>query len=331
MVAHLKARHRTSPLGRPTSTTSVWAALIGDILVAFCKAVAAIWTGSAAMMSEAIHSLVDATNELLLLYGIHRSKRKADVDHPFGYGREVYFWSFVVSLLIFALGAGISIYVGVSRVLNPVPIESPLVSYVVLALAFLFEIGPWIVAMRQFRNAKGPMGLLKAVQLSKDPPSFMMLFEDTVALLGILIAVGGTFVASTLGHLEFDGIASIVNGLILAATSMFLALESKSLLLGEQAYPSVRESILAIANAEPAILKANGLITIQLGPDQIVAMLSLKFSDKMLAPEIEKQVILLEEKVRADNPQIIALFVKPQTEATFRDHRNRRLNIILNK
>ena len=134
---HLKETSNKWRGGQSSSTTAVYAALIGDLLVATCKTVAAVWTGSAAMMSEAIHSFVDTTNEVLLLYGIHRSKRKADADHPFGYGREVYFWSFVVSLLIFALGAGVSIYEGVSRILKPIPIESPIVSYIVLAMAFV--------------------------------------------------------------------------------------------------------------------------------------------------------------------------------------------------
>jgi cation diffusion facilitator family transporter len=306
-----------------SSTTAVYAALIGDILVAVSKAVAAVWTGSASMTSEAIHSFVDTTNETLLLYGIHRSQQKADADHPFGYGREIYFWSFVVSLLIFALGAGVSIYEGVSRYLNPVAIESPVISYVVLALAFIFEGGSWLFSLRQFRRAKGSLGFFKAFRLSKDPPSFMTLFEDSVALLGILIAAAATVAAVVSGHPEFDGAGSIAIGLVLAATSIFLARESKSLLVGEQAYPSIRKSILAIANAQPDCLRANGLFTVQLGPRQVVAMLSLEFSDLMLAPQIEEAVISLEKRVREENPEIVALFVKPQTARTFQDNLER--------
>jgi cation diffusion facilitator family transporter len=319
----LKARYRKAKEAMSPSTRSVFAALIGDLLVAACKTAAAVWTGSAAMMSEAIHSFVDTTNEVLLLYGIHRSRRKADADHPFGHGREVYFWSFVVSLLIFALGAGVSIYEGVSRILEPIPIESPIVSYVVLAVAFVFEGGSWMVALRQFGRAKGSIGFFDAFKLSKDPPSFMTLFQDSVALIGILIAAAATFAAGTLNHPEIDGIGSVAIGLLLASTSVFLARESKSLLMGEPAYPSVQKSILTIANAHPGCLQANGLLTVQLGPDQVVAMLSLEFSDSMLAPQIEEAVIGLEEKVRKENPEIIALFVKPQTAKTFQDQRGR--------
>ena len=309
--------------GKRSSTTAVYVALIGNILVAVSKAGAAFWTGSAAMTSEAIHSAVDTTNEILLLYGIRRARQRADADHPFGYGREIYFWSFVVSLLIFALGAGFSIYDGVYRMLYPVPIRSPTVSFVVLALVFIFEGVSWLYSLRQFREAKGDLGFFKAFMLSKDPPSFMTLFEDSVALLGVFIAAAATFAAVALGHPEFDGAGSIAIGLILAATSLFLARESKSLLIGEPAYPSIRHSILALANAQPSCLRANGLITVQMGPSQVVAMLSLEFSDAMLAPQIEEAVISLETKVREANPEIVALFVKPQTEKTFRDQRER--------
>ena len=192
------------------------AALVGDLLVAASKILAAAWTGSAAMTSEAIHSIVDTTNEILLLYGIHRSKQKPDADHPFGHGREIYFWSFVVSLLIFALGAGVSIYEGVSRILKPVPIESPIVSYIVLALAFIFEGGSWLVSLRQFRDAKGDLGFFDAFKLSKDPPSFMTLFEDSAALIGILIAAASTFAAVALEDPRIDGIGSLAIGLLLA-------------------------------------------------------------------------------------------------------------------
>jgi cation diffusion facilitator family transporter len=278
------------------------------------------------MTSEAIHSVVDTTNEILLLYGIHRSKQKADADHPFGHGREIYFWSFVVSLLIFALGAGFSIYQGVSRVLEPVPIESPVVSYVVFALAFVFEGGSWLVSLRQFSDVKGEMGFIDAIKLSKDPPSFMTLFVDSIALIGILIAAASTFAAVALGYPQIDGIASVAIGLLLAGSSVFLARESKSLLMGEPAYPFIRKSILSIANSHSGCLRANGLITVQLGPDQIVAMLSLEFADTMLAPDIEEVVIGLEKSLREANPEIVALFVKPQTAKTYREQRDRVLN-----
>jgi cation diffusion facilitator family transporter len=311
--------------GTKSSTTAVYIALAGDILVVLSKVGAALWTGSAAMNGEAIHSIVDTTNEILLLYGIHRARRRADVEHPFGHGREVYFWSFVVALLIFVLGAVVSIYEGVQRILTPAPIHSPTVSYVVLALVLLFEGGSWLYSLRQFRRAKGALGFVEAFKLSKDPPAFMTLFEDSVAILGVFIAAAAIFASTRLGHPALDGAGSVAIGLILAATSFLLARESKSLLMGESAYPSIRKSILSIANAQPACLSANGLITVQLGPQQVVAMLSLEFSDAMRAPEIEQAVINLEKKVREENPEVVALFVKPQTAKTWQEQRDRAL------
>jgi cation diffusion facilitator family transporter len=175
----LKNELRNGNRVRSSSTTVVWAALVGDVLVGISKTAAAAWTGSASMMSEAIHSFVDTTNELLLLYRIHRSNQRPDTDHPFGHGRELYFWSFVVALLIFALGAGFAIYEGVNRIFKPELIHSAIVSYIVLALAFIFEGGSWLVSLKQFRKANGTLGYFEAFKLSKDPPSFMTFFEDS--------------------------------------------------------------------------------------------------------------------------------------------------------
>src|SRR2546421_1335426 len=195
---------------------AVNAALIGNLLVAATKFAAALWTGSSAMSSEALHSLVDSGNEILLLYGQSRATRAPDAGHPLGYGRELYFWSFVVALLIFALGSGISILQGVSQIRQGGVIDDPLVSYLVLALAFVFEGGSWLVAFRQFRRmeAPGEQGLYESFRRSKDPPTFMVLFEDSAALVGILIAAVGTFAATSLHWPVFDGIASILIGVV---------------------------------------------------------------------------------------------------------------------
>ncbi|MDB5819760.1 MAG: Cobaltzinccadmium resistance protein, partial [Rhizobacter sp.] len=196
------------------SKGAVWAALTGNVLVAATKGGAAAFTGSSAMLSEAVHSLVDTGNEILLLYGMRASRRKADRDHPVGYGRELYFWSFIVALLVFALGSGVSIFQGVHRVLAPQPIESPLVSEIVLGLAFLFEGGSWLVSLRQFRKVKGRLGYYEAFRKSKDPPLFMVLFEDCAALIGIVIASLGRVLAAHAGIEWSDGAASILIGIV---------------------------------------------------------------------------------------------------------------------
>lgn len=262
---------------KASSKPAIYAALIGNLLVAVTKAVAAAWTGSSAMVSEAIHSFVDTGNELLLLYGLRRAGRGADREHPLGHGRELYFWSFIVALLVFALGAAMSVYGGMMHIRHPEPISSPGVSYVVLALSFLFEGASWLVSLRQFRAAKGTLGFFEAFRRSKDPPAFTVLFEDSAALLGIVIAALGTWAATRLDAPALDGVASVLIGLVLGGTSVLLARESKSLLIGEQASPRLAASILRVAEEASLVSRANGLLTTQLAPDR-------DFAPKTLSP-----------------------------------------------
>ena len=253
-------------MARRSSRRVVYAALLGNILVALTKFAAAGFTGSAAMVSEAIHSLVDTGNEILLLYGLQRAARPADELHPLGHGRELYFWSFIVTLLIFGLGAGVSIYEGISHVIAPVPISDAIINYVVLGLAFVFEGVSWRVAINEFRSAKGKRGYFEAVRQSKDPTMFMVLFEDTAALIGVIIAVVGIAASETFDRPVLDGAASIGIGLLLGVVAMFLAREAKGLLIGEPAASEVVSSICAIARAYPGVERSNGLFTVHLGP-----------------------------------------------------------------
>ena len=258
-----------------SSKTAVYAALAGNRLVAATKGVAAALTGSSSMLSEAVHSLVDTGNEVLLLYGMHRAGKQATPEHPVGYGRELYFWSFIVAVLIFALGAGVSIFEGFAHLRNPEPVEQAWINYLVLALAFLFEGISWVVAFRQYRAAMGDMGFFEAFRKSKDPPTFMVLFEDSAALVGIVLAAAGTYASSSLGMPALDGWASIAIGVVLAVVAVLLAGESKSLLIGERADRELSDSILRVAGAQPSVARANGLITVQMAPDQIVAARAL--------------------------------------------------------
>jgi cation diffusion facilitator family transporter len=300
----------------------VYAALAGNLAIAITKFVSAWISGSSAMLSEGVHSLVDTINELLLLYGLHRAGKHPDHNHPLGYGRELYFWSFIVALLVFALGAGISFYEGIVHLLAPTPIEHAFVSYIVLGLSFVFEAASWRVAMKEFRAAKGELGYFEAFQCSKDPTTFTVLFEDTAALVGLLIAFAGILGAQLFGVPRLDGIASISIAVVLAVSSLFLARETKALLIGESALPRVRDSILKIAGADPAIRKANGVLTVQLGPDQVVAALSAEFEDRLTTPEIETCVNRVEAAIKAAHPEISTLFVKPQTPETWQARRD---------
>lgn len=299
----------------------IYAALAGNLLIAATKFVAAFFTGSSAMLSEGVHSLVDTGNGGLLLYGLHRANRPADQSHPFGHGRELYFWSFLVALLVFALGAGVAFYEGLIHILNPEPTRNIVVNYVVLGLSIVFEGGSWLVALKEFRRSKGRLGYYEAVRVSKDPSVFTVLFEDSAALLGLFIALLAISAAHLLDMPELDGWGSIGISLVLATTAILLARECKGLLMGEPASPEVQATVLRIAQADPAISQANGVWTVHLGPQQILAGLSIEFEDHLAAPDIEACVERLEMQLKAQVPDLVGVFVKPQTSGLWKQRR----------
>lgn len=307
-----------------SSATVVYAALAGNALVAATKFVAALISGSSAMFSEAVHSVVDTGNELLLLYGMRRSQRSADAIHPFGYGRELYFWSFVVAVLLFSLGAGVTIWQGVQHLRSPAAVERAWLVYTVLGLSFLFEGASWYVSLRAFRAAKGDLGYWEAFRRSKDPPTFMVLLEDSAALIGIVIAAAGTGLAEAFSIPWLDGFASILIGIVLGLTATLVARETKGLLIGKRADPAVARDICAIARNVPGVVSANGALTVQLAPDQIVVALSIEFADELRTGEIERAVSRIEESVRSRYSQVTALFIKPQTPGAFERQRAER-------
>ncbi|GAO40385.1 putative cation transporter [Sphingomonas changbaiensis NBRC 104936] len=296
----------------PESRTSIIAALVGNLLIAATKGVAAALSGSSAMLSESVHSLVDSGNEILLLYGQHRAAKPPDEQHPFGYGRELYFWCFVVALLIFAVGAGVSIYEGILHIRHPEPNTRPTLSYIVFGLAFLFEGASWWFGWRAFRQAKGKLAWWTAVRVSKDPTSFMVFFEDSAALIGIVIAAVGTFVSVELQKPWIDGVASILIGGVLAAVSVVLARESKALLIGERASPVLTESIEKMVAADPCVESVESITTSQLAPDKVFAALGLQFDDSLSVSDIEHLIARLEDRIRAEHPELFRIFVRPQ-------------------
>ena len=305
-------------MSKQQSNVAVWAALAGNMAVAAAKFIAAALTGSAAMTSEAVHSLVDSLNEVLLLYGISRSTRAADAEHPLGYAREVYFWSFVVALLIFTIGAGVSAYEGIDRLEHPQPIADPLVIFIVLGISLLLEGASWVVGVRAFRAASGGLSWWDAFRRSKDPPAFIVVFEDTAAVLGIFAAAAGTIATIVTGDGRWDGVASLVIALILTGVAVLLAKESKDLLMGERADPQLSSAIMRIAAGMPGVCSANSIATVQLAPANVIATLSLDFFDYMRAPEIERAVVQLEDKIRSEHPEVSALFIKPQSVSAAR-------------
>lgn len=299
------------------SRTVVIIALIGNAGIACAKFVAAALTGSSAMLSEGVHSLADTANELLLLHGLKRASAPATVDHPYGHGREVYFWSFIVALLIFALGAGVSFYQGVHRLLSPEPVSHVWANFAVLGVSFFFEGISWTAALRRLNRSKGAMGYLAAIRSSKDPAVFTVLLEDTAALLGLIVAFAGIGLAAATGRSEFDAAASIVIALLLCVTSFLLARETKALLIGESALPQVQRSLARIARENRAIAQVNGIITTQLGPDHVLAALSAEFEDELTSPQIEACVEELEIAFKKSHPEIVAVFIKPQKHSVW--------------
>ncbi len=297
------------------------AALVGNALIAVTKFVAALITGSSAMMSEGIHSLVDCGNQGLLLYGMKRAAKPADEEFPFGHGKEVYFWSFVVAILIFAVGAGVSIYEGIIHLQHPAELTNVMVNYIVLALAIVFEGVCWVLALREFTRAKGKWGYLEAVKKGKDPSIFVVLFEDSAALLGLLVALVGVACGHLLEIPWADGAASVTIGLILGGTAIWLAYETKSLLIGEAADPELVQGIRTSIAHSPDVTVVNEVLTMHMGPEFVLANLSVDFRDDLSAMELEKVVAEMEARVKNDYPRVKRIFIEAESWLSHDHHR----------
>lgn len=295
------------------SKTVIFAALAGNAAIAATKFVASAYTGSSAMLSEAIHSLVDTGNQVLLLFGLRRAARPATPDHPFGHGLQLYFWAFVVAVLIFGLGAGVSIYEGIQKIHAPHAVEYAWINYIVLGLAILFEGAVWVVALRSFRKEKGRLGWIAAVRTSKDPTTFTVLFEDTAALLGLVTALVGVYLSERLALPVLDGVASLIIGCILAVTATFLAYECQSLLTGEGVAPEVRKAMRSLVAGHPGVIGINEFLTMHFGPDEVLVAMSLDFRDSLSAAEVERTVSDIEQRLKAAHPEVKRVFVEAQS------------------
>jgi cation diffusion facilitator family transporter len=307
------SRHEDESMPGHSSKFVVYAALGANGAVALTKFVAASFTGSSAMLSEAVHSVVDTGNQGLLLYGLHRAGRPPDRQHPFGYGREVYFWSFVVALLIFAAGAGVSMYEGLHKLRHPEPVTHAYVNYIVIGLAMLFEAVSWYISLRTVRASQGRRGLLETVRRSKDPMVFTVLFEDSAALLGLLMALAGIALADTLDMPAFDASASIGIALILGVTAALLAYECKGLLIGESVQPEVRRGIQRIVEEQAGILRVNEHRSVHLGPHEVLLNLSLDFASDLSADQVEATISNLERRIKCAYPEIKRVFIEAQS------------------
>jgi cation diffusion facilitator family transporter len=289
-------------------------ALAANVGIAVAKFVAAAITGSSAMLTEGVHSLVDSTNQLLLMYGQKRAAKPADAKHPAGYGRELYFWSFVVALLVFALGAGVSIYEGVRHFFEPEAAVSPLIAYGVLTVAFLLEGGSTLAAFREFNRSRGGKSWWQALVSTKDATTVIVLLENGAAMAGILIAAIGLAVSELTGDPRFDGVASILIGVVLAIVAIFLAREAKGLLIGEAADPELIAGIRAAVSCD-GVMGIGEIMTLHNSPDQIVAAVNVDFDNRLGAADVERIVAEIEAKLQAEFPAIYRVYVRPHEHA----------------
>jgi len=290
------------------SKVAIFAAICGNIAIAVTKFVAAFFTGSSAMLSEGIHSIVDTGNGWLLLLGLYKSRKPPDITHPFGHGKELYFWSLIVAITIFAVGGGVSLYEGVSHIMHPKPAENLLWSYLVLGFAFIFEGTSWFFGWKAFRKAKGRRGIIEAIHSSKDPSTFIVVFEDSGALLGLVIAFCGIFFGQQLNNPYLDGIASITIGLMLGLMATFLAYESKGLLIGEGVERETLRSLRTVVERDISIEKVSRLLTMYFGPHEVMLVLDVRFRTDLSAAEVRKAVARLKRNIKDEHPDITRIF-----------------------
>lgn len=290
----------------------LYGALAANLGIGIAKFVAAGITGSSSMLTEGFHSCVDSGNQILLLYGQKRAKRKPDAAHPFGYGRELYFWAFVVAILIFAVGAGVSIYEGYLHLIEPEKLTDPTINYIVLGISAALEGTSWTLAVREFSKTKGSAGWWQAIHDSKDPPGFIVLFEDSAALAGLAIAALGVWASHYFADPRIDGVASICIGVILALVAVLLARESKGLLIGERAEPEVIAKVRSIVAAHPAITGVNHVRTIHTAPDSIFVAISADFDDAVTMGEGERIIAALEDRLREEIPVLASIYIRPE-------------------
>lgn len=295
------------------SNRAVYGAIIANAAIAVCKFIAAFFTGSSAMLSEGIHSLVDTGNGFLLLVGIKRSKKPADDAHPFGYGKEVFFWSFVVALLIFAFGGGLAIHQGIKHLQNPQPLNHVSWNYLVLLLAMIFEGAALRVALQEFKKTRGEKPFFRALRDSRDSTTVAVVIEDTAALLGLFIAFFSILLSQLTGWLYFDGLGSVVIGTLLVFVSLFFAIECKALLIGEGLLPEDLEKIINILEKEQQVLSFLRPLSLYFGPNQVLVNLDVNFADELTSDDIERIIDRLESQIKTAIPEVNRIYIEAET------------------
>ena len=297
------------------SRIAIFAAIIANLAIAAVKFIAAALSGSSAMISEGIHSLVDTGDGVLLWLGVRRSQRPPDDRHPFGHGKELYFWNLVVAVLVFAVGGGMSAYEGILHLLNPHPAHHTVVTYVVLGAAFVFEGTSWLFAWRSFRREREGRGVWETIETSKDPSSFAILFEDSAALLGIVVAFAGVWSSQHWGSPIPDAVASIVIGGLLMTTASLLARATLRLLIGESADPETIERIRKLACEDSAVERVGRVLTVHFGPETVLAQLELFFARHLGAEEVARAIDRIQRRLKQADPTLAHVFIEAESLA----------------
>lgn len=291
---------------------SIYSALAANLLIALTKFIAGAYTNSSSMISEGIHSTVDTTNQLLLLHGLKRSKKAADQSHPFGYGKELYFWSFVVSILIFGLGGALSIYQGIAHILEPELMKDPFWNYIVLFLSLIFEGTSLVIAVKEFNKTRNGMGWWDAIVKSKDPASFLVVFEDGAAVAGLIIVMTLMGISHWLQIPELDGLASVIVGLLLVFVSFILARESRSLLMGEGIAPETRDKIAQLAEKDVTVVKTKNILSTYQSPEEVILMLIIDFEEHLDTEEITVAIHRIRENIKKEFPLVRFVIIQPE-------------------
>ena len=294
--------------GISESTFAIYAAIAGNLAIAVTKFVAAAFTGSSAMLSEAIHSVVDTGNGLLMLLGVRKSRKPPDSDHPFGHGHELYFWTLIVGVLIFAVGGGMSVYEGIQHILHPASPENLVWSYAVLGMAVVFEGTTWLFGWKAFNAERGRKGVVQTIHDTKDPSSFTVLLEDSAALLGLLFAFFGIYLGSQLGLPYLDGVASVLIGLLLCGVAVLMVYESKGLLIGEGLDRESLKSIRALVEADQGVERVGHLHTMYLGPHEVLLTIEIRFHGHISSLEVRQAARRLREAIQSQHPDVSRIF-----------------------
>lgn len=290
------------------SQFAIYAAIAGNLAIAVTKFVAAAFTGSAAMLSEAIHSVVDTGNGGLMLLGLYKSRKPSDSDHPFGHGHELYFWTLVVGVLVFAVGGGMSVYEGILHITHPTETRNIVWSYAVLGIAAVFEGTSWLAGWKAFSAERGRRGVLQTIHETKDPSSFTVLLEDSAALLGLVFAFVGIFLGQQLEMPFLDGVASVVIGLLLCGVAVLMVYESKGLLIGEGLDKETLKTVRKLVEADPAVERVRALYTLYLGPHEVLLTIELRFHSHISALEVRRGVRRLQKGIQSCHPDIKRIF-----------------------